>query len=186
MDEQQTPIDPTKVRLLVTLAATVLLVLTILCPGTVSTESLVLFGVAILPWVGTFVESFKIGQNGVEARLHGLETNVDALVDQGAETDSEAVSAAAAVDGNQDTVTQTPVSMEWRAVLSALKSKKYRFRTAGGIAKTSQLELGRVRQILQELKEENLVRQVNRSLSSRIKGKTQPLWGITSEGDQLL
>ncbi|WP_428524922.1 hypothetical protein [Roseibium sp.] len=180
------------VRGLVTVAALAMVAVSIVYPDKITTEALVFCGIAVLPWAGSFVKSFKVGKDGLEAELkelqrelHQTSDTVSAIIETTAETEDPP-----AVTPEPSTLLETSapdlIDENWRKILTALVSDKYSFRTATGIAKSSGLSLSQVRQILPELREENLVRELSRTSQSRQLGKTQPLWGITAAGRHLI
>jgi len=180
------------VRGLVTVAASAMVAFSIVYPDKITTEALVFCGIAVLPWAGSFVKSFKVGKDGLEAELqelqrelHQTSDTVSAIIETTAETEDLAAS------GPEHSTLLEPsapdlIDENWRRILKALVSDTYNFRTASGIAKSSGLSVSQVRQILPELRKENLVRELSRTSQSQQLGKTQPLWGITAAGRHLI
>jgi hypothetical protein len=180
------------VRGLVTVAALAMVAVSVVYPDKITTEALVFCGIAVLPWAGSFVKSFKVGKDGLEAELqelqrelHQTSDTVSAIIETTAETE-EPLATGPEHSTMLETSTPSLIDDDWRKVLNALVSDKYNFRSATGIAKSSGLSLSQVRQILPALRDENLVRELSRTSQSRQLGKTQPLWGITAAGRHLI
>ncbi|MEP1934839.1 MAG: hypothetical protein ABJJ37_26500 [Roseibium sp.] len=196
-------IDHLPVRIGISLAAVVMFGVKVFCPDTIDTNALILFAIGVLPWAGTFLKSFKLGKDGIEAELSAVKTELD-TAKQDLKDTSETLDKVIAIEAEADSdlidddaielsavntpkiANAEPVNADWLKVLNALVSDKYKFRTATGIAKSAKMSADAVHEILQTLKSENHVSEIRRSRQSREEGKTTPLWGITVSGRRLL
>ena len=140
----------------------------------IDTVHVILIALAMMPWMGSFLNSFKLSASGLEAEFRELKEEADIVIEALSEPEAE-------TENKPDADLAKNFSQDQLKVLSTLVGAKYTLRSWSGIkrdagmaSKTQTLD------ILGELKNNNLVKVV---VGKRTRNN---LWSITAEGYRVL
>lgn len=138
-----------------------------------TTPHIVLIALAILPWAGQFLNSFKLSASGLEADFKALEQKLETVVEAAAEPEVEPEFSATATVVD---LTETDVR-----ILTALTSSRFALRSWSGIKTDAKLQNKPETLILLEgLQSRKLVQMTVGPKSGN------KLWSITTDGYRAL
>ncbi|SMP18209.1 hypothetical protein [Shimia sagamensis] len=164
-----------RVALCISISLMLILIWDLTCKGEsrLTTPHIVLIALAILPWAGQFLNSFKLSASGLEADFKALEQKLETVVEAAAEPEVEQELAATATVVE---LTETDVR-----ILNALTSSRFALRSWSGIKTDAKLQnKPETLVLLEDLQSRNLVQMTVGPKSGN------KLWSITTDGYRAL